>query len=308
MPFNRAIIPLYLNSDILNNLFSIVVQEFVEVKSVSTRDQVVLHLRTPISELSYDLFGKYIQGDCEFQLLNEFAKQRTEQKISAAMIVLQQLRDILLAQSLLKLIHGNTSFDSVEEHDFIDFPCRLNKNPILWHADKMVGAMEINNSLNDVNTDENLTKEERVHQNQMLAFFKERLNSCKSEKCLRYIANEINNTDTRIVVPIKTCCLLDNEDYLLNGKVHVMGKVVKINRGVMPGYQETAVSGERPYTGYTDTVNLLSDTIFDHINFNQFNYFQNKFLDSDYSNLRFDRSHIEPTGTLVEVLPIVIYI
>ena len=55
---NKAIIPLYINSAVLNNLFTVVIQEFVEIKSISTKDSVMVHLKTPLSELSYDLFGK----------------------------------------------------------------------------------------------------------------------------------------------------------------------------------------------------------------------------------------------------------
>ena len=37
---NRALIPLYLNGDMINNLYTIVIEEFAEIKSESTRKLV----------------------------------------------------------------------------------------------------------------------------------------------------------------------------------------------------------------------------------------------------------------------------
>src|SRR5689334_12130462 len=101
---NKALIPLYLNVDLLNNLYTVAVQEFVEIKSISNKDVIAVHLKAPVSELSYDIFGKYFQGDFEFVLQNEFVKQRTEERISINIVILKKLEALLKEQNLLKNI------------------------------------------------------------------------------------------------------------------------------------------------------------------------------------------------------------
>lgn len=316
MPSNRAFIPLYLNQELLNNLFSIVVQEYVEVKTVSTRDQLLLHLKTPVSELSCDIFGKYIQGDLEFQILSEFVKQRTEQKLSAVISVLKQLRDILTQQNLLKYIDGPESMNSVQVNDFVDFQCQLTRNPVLQHVHDMIDAMEISN-ITPINKDIGgevgadvikALNDTRTEQAQILAFLKEGINSCKNGKCLRYIAQNIADSDTKIVVPIKHSCMLENEEYALNGRVRVMGKVVKVAKKSALNNEESAIGSVGGSNIIYDNISLMSGTIFDNIDFQQLLSYQNNTILRSLSLPQFDRTRIESGGNLFEVIPILMYI
>jgi hypothetical protein len=316
MALNRAIIPLYLNTELLNNLFSIVVQEYVEVKSVSAKDQLIVHLKTPVSEISYDIFGKYMQGDLEFQLLSEFVKQRTEEKISAVISILKQLKDILTSQKLLKYVDDSQNISSIEVNDFIDFQCQLNRNPVLQHVNNMIDAMELN-SIVPYNSDTNgeisadasrAIMNNRTAQTQILSFLKEGINSCKNGRCLRYIANNICDSDAKVVVPIKSCCMLDNEDYALNGRVRIMGKVVKTAKKSQLNSRETAIGTENGSNIIYDDISLMSGTIFDNLNYEQLFPLQSTQLLRNTSLPQFDRTTIEAKGNLFEVLPILIYI
>jgi hypothetical protein len=318
MASNKAIIPLYLNTELLNNLFSIVVQEFVEIRSCSTRDQLIVHLKTPVSEVSYDIFGKFIQGELEFQLLSEFVKQRTEEKISAVISVLKQLRDILTQQNLLKSIDDSQSMNSIQVNDFIDFQCKLNRNPVLQHVHNMIDVMEINNIMSnyfdmdgeesaDADTIGSYNNYKEAH-SQILTFLKEGINSCKNGRCLRYIANDICDSDTQIVVPIKNCCMLDNEDYLLNGRIRVMGKVVKIARKSSLNGEETALGSENGSNIIYDNISLMSGTIFDNLNYQQLFPLRKGGLFRNLNLPQFDRTAIEARGNLYEILPILLYL
>jgi hypothetical protein len=317
MPSNKAIIPLYLNTELLNNLFSIVVQEYVEVKSVSTRDQFIVNLKTPMSELSYDFFGKYVQGSIEFQLLNEFTKQRTEQKLSAVISVLKQLRDILTEQNLLKYIDGTQNMDSISVNDFVDFQCQLKRNPVLQHVHDMIDALEVNNIMpinkdlgGEVSADAiKIINDTREEQAKILAFLKEGINSCRNDRCLRYIANNISGSEAKVVVPLRHCCMIENEEYALNGKVRIMGKVVKVAKKSELNNDEAAIgrdSGSNII--YNDNISLMSGTMFDNINFQQLLPLQNNTFTKNLTYPQFDRTTVESNGNLFEVLPILLYI
>ena len=49
---NRALIPLYLNGDLINNLYTIVIEEFAEIKTESTRKLLTVSTNTPLYELT----------------------------------------------------------------------------------------------------------------------------------------------------------------------------------------------------------------------------------------------------------------
>lgn len=315
--FNKAIIPLYLNTDILNNLFTIVIQEFVEIKSVSTKDQLALHFKAPVSEFSYDIFGKYIQGDLEFVLQNEFIKQRTEEKISTTIVIFKKLKDILNEQKLLKQINNVEDFNSIEVSDFIEFICDLNPNPVMTHVDNIIKDMDIESvffeetNTEDANAQGNaeadigsrMKKKEKLH-----GFLQNSLKSCCQEKCLRYIGNCDFNSESKIVVPVKRNCMLENEDYLLNGKVIVTGKVVNVTE---PNSKDEEIAIESFY-GRRGNIplqnNLYSRTLLDYLDYDEIDKFvmnRNKGLLSSY---KLDKTMIEINNRVIEILPIAICI
>lgn len=317
MATNRAIIPLYLNTELLNNLFSIVVQEYVEVKSVSCRDQIIVNLKTPMSELSFDIFGKYVQGTLEFQILNEFVKQRTEQQLSAVISVYKQLRDILTENNLLKYIGDSEGMNSLQVNDFVDFQCQLKRNPVLQHVHDMIDAMEINHIMptsmdqgGEVSADTlKALNDTRAEQEKILNFLKEGVCTCKSDKCLRYIAHNIVDSDTKVVVPLKYSCMIENEEYALNGRVRIMGKVVKIARKSELNNEESAIGVDGVSNIiYNDNISLMSGTMFDNINFQKLFPIQNNTLFRNFNLPQFDSTSVESNGNLYEILPIILYI
>jgi hypothetical protein len=299
MPLSKAIIPLYINTEILNNLYSIVIQEFVEIKSVSIKDQVAVHLKTPVSELSYDVFGKYVQGDFEIEYVNEYAKQRTEEKLSAVIIAMKNLRDILLQQNLLKIIEEPLIINDIKENDYVDFNCELRKNPVLQQVNDVINAMQIQRVFNANSDDNNETNAEEMRKSEMLKFFKNEYNRCINEQCIRYIGDNVCNSKNRAIVPLKASSMLDYEDYLLNGSVRVMGKVVKKNSYTNAKYDEV----DSPLR-----MSIKSKTIFDHLDYNSLANIE-KDMFNIWSNFNQNAYEIsDEIDNIIEVLPIIIYI
>ena len=59
MLFNKDIIPLYVNNNLMNNLFTVLVQEFKQSMTVTTRSQQIVRIDTPLANV---MKGRYVQG------------------------------------------------------------------------------------------------------------------------------------------------------------------------------------------------------------------------------------------------------
>lgn len=304
---NKAIIPLYINSAVLNNLFTVVIQEFVEIKSISTKDSVMVHLKTPLSELSYDLFGKYVQGELDVQFQNEYVNQRTEESISTMIVVMKKLKDILLQQGLLKQFGGNIAPTALAANDFVEFPGRLKRNPVMENMNNCINMLEMSKTVNtrpdEITTDilypsNNIGMQ--VNKDEMIGYLRRSLDCYKQERCLRYIAQSTTDENLSAIIPMKTSSFLDNEDYLLNGNVTILGKVVN------------TFDNENAYTDINDALTggnfgpISNDAFFDYIDFTKLNEMNNPLLRSTPKLRNF--SDIGIPNPLYEILPIAIYL
>ena len=276
MPSNKAIIPLYLNTDMLNNLFTIVIQQFVEIKSIATRDVITIHLGTPVSELSYDLFGRFVQGQLDVTLQNEFAKQRTEERVSTTIVIFMKLRDILSSQGILKSFNAGENAGNLEVNDYVEFPCKLSRNPNIENLMNTINMLEIQNAI--ANKQDELTVDSVVGANtlnyllkrkELLDYLKASFNSHKQEKSIKYIANN-SQSNISALVPIKMSSLLDNEDYMLNGNVTVLGKVVK----KFEENPEASIDGINDFYEHL----ISNDAFFDNIDYEQLHSMHCPFL------------------------------
>jgi hypothetical protein len=306
MPNNKAIIPLYLNTEMLNNVFTIVIQEFVEIKSISTKDTLNIHLKTPLSELSYDLFGKYMQGEIDIQIQNEFTKQRTEERVATTIVIFKKLKDILSAQGLLKNLSSTNNYSDVVVNDYVEFSCKLNRNPYIENLMSTINLLEIqgtiDNSHSEITADgvanysdlSNLLKRK-----ELLDYLKTSLSNHKQERCIRYIADNADN-NISAVVPIKMGGLLDHEDYMLGGNVTIFGKVIK----------SIATSGKALYTEELSNNNyeylLSNDAFFDNIDYDRLHNVNCPFLRRKPQPRKINNEAISKVK--FEILPIAIYL
>lgn len=283
---NRAVIPLYLNGDLINNLFTIVIQEFVEARSVTTKDQLTINIDTPLSEISYDIFGRHMQGNLKIQLINEFVNQRTEESISKDITVFFKLRDILLKQNLLKYIDNQQGISSIKENDFIVVNSEIMPNPIIHYFENTLRAMEAQIVLKPFTENrENTNVQDR--RKEIVDHMKSHLEECRNRRCMRFITDSVFGTDMRIVVPIEMKYMVDNIDYMMGTKVNVMGKVVKVSDGA--DFKK----------------NISSGTCFDY------------FADTDIKELRaqfgesipdYNNTVVQNDKPFIELIPMALYI
>ncbi|AJA46200.1 hypothetical protein CPAST_c00920 [Clostridium pasteurianum DSM 525 = ATCC 6013] len=283
MTENKAFIPLYLNNDMINNLFTIVVQEFVESKSVNTKNQITINYRGPMSEFSDELFGKYVQGDINVQVVNEFSKQKTQASISKDIEVFMNLRKLLFKNNLIRDISLNENINNVNENDFVIMKCRLLQNPIVYYLQNLVNNMEIQNVFGNI-------KSINSSKFEVLRNLKEYMNTWKTNNCIKCVTTELCTPKSRFIVPIDLAYNISRFNYIGNCKINIMGKVINF-------------IDKKNY----DYMQLFGDNSLNFINENYFINFMN--LNNIENNIEtFSNKFICDDGNMIEVLPIAIFI
>lgn len=285
---NRALIPLYLNGDMINNLFTIVIQEFAEIKSENTKKQLTISTNTPLYELTC---GKIMQGDLNVQLLSEVSSQRIEERISIVITILSRLRNILKDQSMLKVINSDNDVKNMKEFDFVQFTGELYKNPVIEYIENIIKVMEMQLAFSPEDPENGDESQEHKVKRQVLKVLKDDMENCKREKCLKYISSSIGNSNTKVVVPIEIKYMADNLDYIEGAKITVLGKVVRISK-----------------ENENNSNSLLSGTYFDYLNEEYFQEFKNRFLKNTNLIRDYDESQLEINEPIIEIIPIAMYI
>lgn len=286
MAVNGAIIPLYLNNDMINNLHTIIIQKFTEVKSITTKNQQAVKITTPLSNVTC---GSYVQGNFTVELLNEFAKQRAE--ISKKVVVLLELRDLLIQNNLLKSINSQMQINNnIKENDFIEFTCNLKKNPVIQHVEDIINAMEMEIAFNPYSREEK-EKIEYEAKKEVLKSLKEKLEEHKNSNCFRLVAENVCGSNTNISVPIQLQFMEGHVDYMSNSKVSVLGKVVNI------------VKNNRKRN-----MRMLSGSCFDYLEEEGFRNFESRFIKNNSLVRNYSRKMIDINSSLIEIIPIAMYI
>lgn len=286
MAVSGAIIPLYLNNDMINNLHTIIIQQFTEVKAITTRKQQAVKITTPLSNVTC---GQYVQGNFTVEFLNEFAKQRAE--ISKKIVVLLELRDLLIQNNLLRSINNQSQINNnIKENDFIEFTCNLKKNPVIQHVEDIINAMEMDIAFNSYSTDEK-EKIEYEAKKEVLKSLKEKLEEHKNSNCFRLVAENVCDSNTNISVPIQLQFMEDHIDYMSNSKVSVLGKVVNIAKG-----------------NENKNVRMLSGSCFDYLDEEGFMNFESRFVKNNSLVKNYSRKINDINSSLIEIIPIAMYI
>ena len=285
---NRALIPLYLNGDMINNLFTVVIQEFAEIKSENTRKQLTITANTPLYELTN---GKIVQGDLNVQLLREFSSQRIEERISIVITILSRLKNILNEQSLLKVINAEINVKTIKEFDFIQFTSELHKNPVIEYIEDIIRVMEMQLAFSPESEEGSGESSAHKIKRQVLKILKDDMENCKREKCLKYISGNIGKSNVKIIVPLEVKYMADNLDYIEGARITVLGKVIRI-------------SEEQEANNHS----LLSGTYFDYLNEEYFLEFKNRFLKNTNLIKDYNKSQLQISGSIIEIIPIAMYI
>lgn len=300
---NQAIIPLYLNTDMVKNLFTIVIHKFTEVKAMSTRNQQIMRINTPLSNV---MCGDYIQGTFSVDLLEEQAKERVE--ISEKILVFLQLRDLLVENNLLKTISNSSELKNVKEKDFIEFSCNLRKEPTIDYAENMINALEAEIILDTLNKQNGENKDDNIEsKKQALELLKTNMKDYKENKCFSYIGDGVCNSVCNMVIPLELKFLENNIDYIDKYKVTVIGKVT--NKTSNNNNNNLARSNSKR------TSQTYSKSCFQYLNGECFDNLKNNFI----KNADIEKSALMSKSALnaniesknsecIEILPIAMYI
>jgi hypothetical protein len=278
---NKAFIPLYLNNDIVNNLFSVVVQEYVQARSTSVKDQTTISYKVPMSEFSRELFGKCVQGELNIQIVNEFSKQKTNAAISKDIEVFMELRRILIENKLLSHIQNEDKIDNIHDSDYIVVNCQLFQNPIVNYVENIINKIEIQNVLGNINAI-NGSKIEIL--NNLKAY----MENFKNNNCIRYVTNEVCNPKSRFIVPVDCKYNITKFDYTDNCRINIMGKVI----------------GTFQNANY---MNLYGDNLMNFINDDNFNGFASS-LNKDTSIEAYCSKYDVKYGKIINILPIAVFL
>ncbi|NNU75565.1 DUF6414 family protein [Clostridium estertheticum] len=287
---NRALIPLYTNGDMINNLYTVVIEEFAEIKSESTRKLLTISTNTPLYEATC---GKIMEGDLNVQFLNEFTSQKIEERVSIVITILSRLKNMLNEQNMLKVITSESDVANIKEFDFVQFTCELYKNPVLEYIEDIIRVMEMQLAFSPEPLENGDESEEHKVKRQVLKILKDDMEVCKTEKCIKFISSNIGDSNTKVIVPLEIKHMADNLDYIEGARITVLGKVVRI-----PNKNKTEINNN----------DLLSGTYFDYLNEEYFKEFKNRFLKDTTLINDYDSNKLVIDGPVIEIIPIAMYI
>lgn len=212
-----AFIPLYLNSKIINNLFTIIIEEFSQSQTHSVKEQVVLNIDTPLSEI---VQGKYTQGDLRLQVSNEFSKEATEERKVKIISIFIKLMKLLRTNKILKEIRDTEEINDINIGDYITFSCELIEDPIISYFKDVEQKQRFHSYMQELGGE--------TQKNQTISGAKEFLRSYEEETCNKVLIRNCINKNTNFILRIEKSCIETNFNYLFLGPVTVVGKVINI--------------------------------------------------------------------------------
>ncbi|MCY6957459.1 DUF6414 family protein [Clostridium brassicae] len=286
MEDNEAIIPLYLNNDMINNIYTIIIHKFTEIKATTSKSQQVIKINTPLSNVTC---GEYIQGNFSMDLLNEFSKEQV--KISQRILILLELRDLLAENNLLKYIEDENSLVSIQEKDFVEFKCNLRKNPLIQYIEDVTNALEAELILSPLNESDEY-KEKNQCKKQIFESLKKSMDEYKSSKCFSFIGESIYNASARAIVPLELKFLEDHIDYINDSEITILGKITSKD------FAKRNISNNR----------IASGSCFDYLDYEQLINLRDELLINSSIIKENGYQLRDSNSSLMEIIPIAIYI
>lgn len=283
MSENKAIIPLYLNTGMINNLFTVVIEKFSKIQSFNTKKQVIVKANTPLANV---MPKSFCQGDFSFQFLDEFSKQKTEERVSIIIITLLKLRTMLEDNKLVKDLNTADDINNLKEYDFIELNTELRHNPYIERINELAKILQLQITFNIDNNDE----KEFNAKKEVLKMLMDNMKEYKESKCMKYITPELLDGNYKAIIPLDVKYMEDSLDYLEDSTITVLGKVIRV------------IDDKN-----SEKVNLLSRTCFDYLDDDYFNKLKKAYL-KDTPLLDFGDLKKETDCSLLEIVPIAIYI
>ncbi|GAA0781376.1 DUF6414 family protein [Hathewaya limosa] len=216
-------IPLYLNSRMVSNLFTILIAEFSITETESIKKQVTLGVNTPLSEI---IKGQYIQGDVSLQVLNELSQSQTLEFQIKEISVFINLMKILNEHNLLKQCNPNNNdkIPKINKGDYVQLNCELSEDPLIkWFKD-MEGTV---NHMSYVNPE----KADKLNQTCFMQGVKNALDKYNDSPSTNVIMKNCYNGNTGAYLKLEKECFQENMNHIFEGPVTVVGKVANSVQG-----------------------------------------------------------------------------
>lgn len=236
----KAIIPLYLNSLMVDNLFTILVQELSLSQKNNTKEQVVLNIDTPLREIIRD---KYIQGDLRLQLSNEFSRENFAEVRIKRIDVFVQLMKILEQQHLVKTIDtNNISKMELNNGDYVEIECELQEDPLIqWFQDVEATVSTL------FYLDK--SKANQINETDFIQKVQSELKVYNESKNTRLVTERFDTNNTSFTFLIEDSFIEGAFGHMLEGPVTVIGKVIK---KIAPAKKDQKHKGRRRASTYCD--------------------------------------------------------
>lgn len=232
---SSAFIPLYLNSILMNNLYTIGLTSFasdVEVQRINTKTSSNTTYTMPISEISKDMTGRYVQGEVKFQFATELLLEQYAIEITA----LLKLRKLFQTKGMLQHIQSPIQIGSVNEKQYVEFEAVVHHNPNLKYIERVVDFMEIDNITEGIKGIEQCESKEELElvssklklKKELLNDLQAKINDYRENRCEYLVSEGICGSELRAIIPVENKHLLDNIEHLITCRVTVLGKVIKV--------------------------------------------------------------------------------
>lgn len=259
--FTTAFLPLYLNEGLVNNLYNIGIQLFstVNIQKVSTRNQEIVSFNTPISEIGTNLCGRFIQGDVNVQVLAEQTLERETIRITAFIKLVKMLSE----KNILKTVNNIMDLKNLKEMDYVQISCTLSHNPETQYMEELVDLLEMQTICQPLMSND-IDEKELSLKKASIEALKTKIEQYKNLKCDHFISEELFGSNIRAIIPIEGKHMLDHTEHIVDSKVTIMGKVIKIDKNInleakaMNGTGFNLIEGDYLYQTLQNLINKLN--------------------------------------------------
>lgn len=291
-----AIIPLYLNSIMVDNLFTILVEELSLSLKNDLREQVVVNIDTPLREL---IKGQYVQGDFKLQLLNEYSRENYAQIRVKRIDIFVQLMRILRQQSMIKKIdHDDINPTQINAGDYIEVHCELMEDHLIRWFQEIESVV---NSMSYLNK----SKASQLNDVDLVQKAHDELRKYNESKNTRLITEKFKHNNIRFTFIIEDEFIEGAFGNMLEGPVTIIGKVIK---KLEPSQESEVVDKDNNNNNKSRRVCTYCDKF---INYMEMDKLENKINDINKitDNIRIPDNFLEDNNEdcIYKIIPLAIY-
>ncbi|WP_138203180.1 hypothetical protein [Haloimpatiens lingqiaonensis] len=211
---DKIAIPFYLNQNAINDIYTIIIKKYVNIKSITRKKQCIVKLTTPLSNV---MEGKYVEGDLSIQVLNEYSRERIDERVSILIETFISVLDALEDNGMLKHVNNAKDLESVENNDYILINSKINKTSAVHNIEEMINIME---------AEKIIRGQDDSQKDKFLKAIKDQMNYIKENKSIKYLSEDFLGTNVKFILPLKTEYIRGNIEHLMNSELFVFAKVI----------------------------------------------------------------------------------